>query len=41
MGLRQGECQALTWEDVDFEKNSMRINKTLTTKIKVFPEMKY
>lgn len=34
MGLRQGECQALTWEDIDFEKNTMRINKTLTTKIK-------
>lgn len=34
MGLRQGECQALTWEDIDFEKNVLRINKTLTTKIK-------
>ncbi len=34
LGLRQGECQALTWNDVDFEKNTLRINKTLTTKIK-------
>lgn len=34
LGLRQGECQALTWYDIDFEKNTLRINKTLTTKIK-------
>lgn len=34
MGLRKGELQALTWEDIDFEKNTLRINKTLTTKIK-------
>lgn len=34
MGLRKGELQALTWEDIDFDKNTLRINKTLTTKIK-------
>lgn len=34
LGLRQGECQALTWYDIDFKKNTLRINKTLTTKIK-------
>lgn len=34
MGIRQGECQALTWEDIDFIKNELRINKTLTSKIK-------
>lgn len=34
MGLRQGECQALTWKDIDFEKGTVSITKTLTTKIK-------
>jgi len=34
MGLRKGECQALTWNDIDFEKKQLKINKTLTTKIK-------
>lgn len=34
MGLRQGELQALNWTDIDFEKETIRINKTLTTKIK-------
>lgn len=33
-GLRQGEAQALTWNDIDFKKNEININKTLTTKIK-------
>lgn len=33
MGLRKGECQALNWNDIDFEKKMLRINKTLTTKI--------
>lgn len=32
--LRQSELQALTWKDVDFEKRTISINKTLTTKIK-------
>lgn len=34
LGLRQGEATALTWEDVDFEKKEVKINKTLTTKLK-------
>ncbi len=34
MGIRKGECQSLTWADIKFEKKEMRINKTLTTKIK-------
>ena len=32
MGCRIGEQQALTWNDIDFEKNIVRINKTLSTK---------
>ena len=34
MGLRQGECQALTWKDINFKKQELSINKTLTSKIK-------
>lgn len=34
LGLRQGECQALTWKDIDFQNKTIHINKTLTTKIK-------
>ena len=34
MGLRQGEAQALTWKDIDFNSNKLKISKTLTTKIK-------
>ncbi len=34
LGLRQGECQALTWNDINFDKNIVSIKKTLTTKIK-------
>lgn len=34
MGLRQGECTALTWKDIDFKSKSININKTLTTKLK-------
>ena len=34
LGLRCGEAQALTFKDIDFNKNEIRINKTLTTKIK-------
>lgn len=34
LGLRQGELQALTWSDIDFDKKEVKINKTLTTKIK-------
>ncbi len=28
-GLRRGELLALTWEDIDFKKNTMRVNKSL------------
>lgn len=34
LGLRQGEVQALTFQDIDFEKEELKISKTLTTKIK-------
>lgn len=34
LGLRQGELQALTWNDIDFNKKEVSITKTLTTKIK-------
>lgn len=34
MGTRQGETIALNWNDIDFNKNEVKINKTLTTKIK-------
>ena len=34
LGLRQGECCALTWDDIDFNKKEVSINKTLTTKLK-------
>jgi len=33
-GLRQGEAQALSWSDINFENNTISITKTLTTKIK-------
>ena len=33
-GLRQGEAQALTWNDIDFNKCEVKIAKTLMTKIK-------
>ena len=34
LGLRYGECTALTWNDIDFTKKEVSINKTLTTKLK-------
>lgn len=34
MGIRKGECQALTWDDIDFKNKTLKISKTLTTKIK-------
>jgi integrase len=34
LGLRQGECTALTWNDINFQKKEVSINKTLTTKLK-------
>lgn len=33
-GLRIGEANALTWNDVDFEKRTIHISKTVNTKIK-------
>lgn len=32
-GLRRGECLALTWNDIDFKRKGVDINKTLTTGI--------
>ncbi|USS85046.1 site-specific integrase [Fructilactobacillus myrtifloralis] len=29
-GIRRGECLALSWSDIDFDKQSVNINKTLT-----------
>lgn len=34
MGIRQGEATALTWKDIDFINKKIKIDKTLTTKIK-------
>ena len=34
LGLRQGEATALTWNDINFTKKEVNINKTLTTKLK-------
>lgn len=34
LGTRLGETTALKWCDIDFKKNEVSINKTLTTKIK-------
>lgn len=34
MGLRQGEAQALAWNDINFIKRELNISKTLTTKLK-------
>lgn len=34
MGFRIGELNALTFEDVDFDNQTVSINKTITTKIK-------
>lgn len=28
-GLREGEALALTWDDIDFEKNTIRVSKTM------------
>lgn len=33
-GMRKGEVQALTWKDIDFEKNEIIVNKTLSVKTK-------
>lgn len=34
MGARIGEANALTWEDIDFDNKTVRINKTVSTKIR-------
>lgn len=31
-GMRKGEVQALTWNDIDFDNNQIIVNKTLTIK---------
>ena len=33
-GMRYGECAALTWEDIDFEKNTITISKTISWVLK-------
>lgn len=32
-GCRRGEAEALSWSDIDFEKRTVRINKSVTRKI--------
>ena len=34
MGFRIGEANALTWADVDFNNNTISVNKSVTTKLK-------
>lgn len=36
-GMRKGEVQALTWNDIDFKRNIIKVNKTLTTKTNLSP----
>jgi integrase len=33
-GMRKGEVQALNWNDIDFDKNEITVNKTLSVKTK-------
>lgn len=33
-GIRRGECLALTWGDINFNENTLRVNKTLTQGVK-------
>jgi len=33
MGTRRGEALALTWKDIDFNNNTVRINKTVSVKL--------
>lgn len=33
-GMRKGEIQALTWNDIDFQKRTIYVTKTLTVKTK-------
>ncbi|MDV7693597.1 integrase [Pediococcus parvulus] len=33
-GVRRGECLALTWDDINFSQETLRINKTLTQGMK-------
>lgn len=35
MGFRLGEANALQWSDVDFEKNTISVNKAVTTKMQI------
>lgn len=32
--MRKGEIQALTWNDIDFQKRTIYVTKTLTVKTK-------
>lgn len=36
MGIRQGECLVLTWNDVYFKSKSFNINKTLKSKGEIY-----
>lgn len=37
-GMRKGEALALTWEDVDFKKSEIDINKTVTNNVVTTPK---
>ncbi|MHC5373364.1 tyrosine-type recombinase/integrase [Enterococcus sp. LJL120] len=39
-GLRIGEISGLTWEDIDFERNLLRVNKTIVRIKSTYPDQK-
>ena len=40
-GMRKGEVQAITWNDINFDINEITVNKTLSVKIKKNEEYNY